>query len=148
MSEILPLANGEFSKVEVSSDGRRLTLGRIDAIKALSMVPKKETDEAYEALVEALEDAIPDVRIAALKSLPSFALRRQGILFQCLSARLLDDELPVQEEAMSCLKKVAPLFPSGCEEILRRELRDNRKSHRDYAFNTLNLAARVWPEVG
>ena len=134
MSDILPLATGEFSKVEVSSDGRKLTLGRIDAIKALSTVPKKDTQEAYEALVEALEDDFPDVRIAALKSLPSFALRMQGILFHCLSDRLLDDELPVQEEAMNCLKKVAPLFPSGCEGILRRELRDTRKPHRDNAF--------------
>ena len=84
-------------------------MGRIDAIKALSMVPRKETEGAYEALVEALEDDFPDVRIAALKSLPSFALRRQGILFHCLSDRLLDDETAVQEEAMDCLKKVAPL---------------------------------------
>ena len=148
MSDILPLATGELSKVEVSSDGRKMTLGRIDAIKALSMVHKKDTEEAYEALVEALEDDFPDVRIAALKSLPSFSLRMQGILFHCLSDRLLDDELPVQEEAMNCLKKVAPLFPSGCEGILRRELRDTRKPHRDNAFTTLNLAAKEWPEVG
>ena len=148
VSDILPLATGEFSKIEVSSEGMKLTLGRIDAIKALSMVPQKETEGAYEALVEALEDDFPDVRIAALKSLPSFALRRQGILFHCLSDRLLDDETAVQEEAMVCLKKVAPLFPSGCEEILRRELRDTRKSHRDNAFATLNLSAKEWPEVG
>ena len=148
VNDILPLSTGVFSKVEVNVDGRVLTLGRIDAIKALSMTPKKETQEAYEALVDALEDDFPDVRIAALKVLPSFALRRQGILFHCLSDRLLDEEIPVQEEAMECLQKVAPLFPSGCEEILRRELRDTRKSHRDNAFTTLNLAAKEWPEVG
>ena len=49
---------------------------------------------------------------------------------------------------MTCLKKVAPLFPSGCEEILRRELRDSRKDHRGNAFEALKLASREWPEVG
>ena len=95
-----------------------------------------------------LEDDFPDVRIAALKTLPSFSLRRQGILLHCLSDRLQDDEDAVREEAMTCLKKVAPLFPSGCEEILRRELRDTRKDHRGNAFEALKLASREWPEVG
>ena len=44
-----------------------------------------------------MDDDYPDVRIAGLKSLPSFALRRQGTLFQCLSDRILDDEEPVRE---------------------------------------------------
>ena len=146
--EILPLATGESDKVELLMDGKRWRLGRIDAIKALSKVGERDAERAYETLVDALEDNFPDVRIAALKALPSFALRRQGILLHCLSDRLLDDEEPVREEAMKCLKKIAPLFPSGCEEIIRRELRDERKSHRDNAFGTLNLTAREWPEVG
>ncbi len=98
--------------------------------------------------MEALEDDYPDVRIAGLKSLPSFALRRQGILLQCLSDRLLDEEEAVREGARDCLRKVAPLFPSGCEGILRRELRDARKEHRDSAFDALKKAAKQWPEVG
>ena len=52
-------------------------------------------------------------------------------MLHCLSDRLVDEEDSVREEAMTCLKKVAPLFPSGCEEILRRELRDSRKNHRE-----------------
>ena len=146
--EILPLANGESGKVEILADGRRWLLGRIDAIKALSRVPEKDAENAYDTLVDALEDDYPDVRIAALKTLPSFSLRRQGILFHCLSDRLQDDEDSVREEAMICLKKVAPLFPSGCEEILRRELRDSRKDHRGNAFEALKLASKDWPEVG
>tara|TARA_B100000686_G_scaffold355177_1_gene470700 strand:- start:3430 stop:4665 length:1236 start_codon:yes stop_codon:yes gene_type:complete len=146
--EIVTLATGESPKLEISVDGRKLTLGRIDAIKALHRAADRDSERAYEALVDALEDDYPDVRIAALKSLPPFALRRQGILFHCLSDRLLDDEKSVREEAMACLRKVAPMFPSGCEELLRRELRDDRKEHRDNAFATLNLAAKEWPEVG
>ncbi len=147
-NEILPLANGESRKVEKMSDGKRLLLGRVDAIKALSRVSERDIEEAYDSLVDALEDDFPDVRIAALKTLPSFSLRRQGILLHCLSDRLLDDQESVREEAMGCLKKVAPLFPSGCEEILRRELRDSREDHRRNAFEALKLAAREWPEVG
>ncbi len=148
LSDIVPLASGESAKLEVSSDGIKLTLGRIDAIKALHRVKESDSEGAYEALVDALEDDFPDVRIAALKSLPSFVLRKQGILFHCLSDRLLDDEEAVREQAMACLRLVAPLFPSGCEEIIRRELRDERKEHRANAFTTLNLAAKEWPEVG
>ena len=146
--EILPLANGESGKIEILADGKRWLLGRIDAIKALAKVPEKDAERAYDSLVDALEDDFPDVRIAALKTLPSFSLRRQGILLHCLSDRLQDDEDSVREEAMKCLKKVAPLFPSGCEEILRRELRDTRKDHRENAFEALKLASREWPEVG
>ncbi|MDP6212676.1 MAG: HEAT repeat domain-containing protein [Candidatus Thalassarchaeaceae archaeon] len=146
--DILPLATGETDKVEMLTDGKRWRLGRIDAIKALSKVGEREVERAYETLVEALEDDFPDVRIAALKVLPSFALRRQGILLHCLSDRLIDEEDAVRWEAMNCLKKIAPLFPSGCEEMIRREMRDERKDHRDNAFETLKLTAREWPEVG
>ena len=146
--EILPLANGESGKIEILADGKTWLLGRIDGIKALAKVPEKDVERAYDSLVDALEDDFPDVRIAALKTLPSFSLRRQGILLHCLSDRLQDDEDSVREEAMKCLKKVAPLFPSGCEEILRRELRDTRKDHRENAFEALKLASREWPEVG
>ncbi len=146
--DILPLATGETDKVEILTDGKRWRLGRIDAIKALSKVGEREVERAYETLVEALEDDFPDVRIAALKVLPSFALRRQGILLHCLSDRLIDEEDAVRWEAMNCLKKIAPLFPSGCEEMIRREMRDERKEHRDNAFETLKLTAREWPEVG
>ncbi len=148
ISDIIPLATGDSEKVEILSDGKRWMLGRIDAIKALSKVRETDVEKGYDALVDALEDDFPDVRIAALKALPSFSLRRQGILLHCLSDRLLDDVEAVSDEAMECLKKIAPLFPSGCEEILRRELRDKRKDRRDSAFEALKLTAKEWPEVG
>jgi hypothetical protein len=146
--DIVPLASGRIAKVEVRANESKWMLGRIDAIKALHKVLESDAEQAHSALIEALDDDYPDVRIAGLKSLPSFALRRQGTLFQCLSDRLLDGEEAVREEARACLKKVAPLFPSGCEEIIRRELRDDRKEHRDNAFASLQLASRQWPEVG
>jgi len=145
---IVPLAKSEIAKIEVRTDSGKWALGRIDAIKGLHRVLDRDAEEAYEALVEALEDDFPDVRIAALKSLPSFALRRQGILIQCLSDRLLDEVSSVSDEAMECLKKVAPVFPSGCAEILRRELRADEAKRRGSAFESLRLASKEWPEVG
>tara|TARA_B100000945_G_scaffold135295_1_gene107930 strand:- start:45 stop:1256 length:1212 start_codon:yes stop_codon:yes gene_type:complete len=146
--DIVPLALGEAPKVEIMADGVKMTLGRVDAIKALHKVPDNESGEAYEALINALEDDYPDVRIAALKCLPAFSLRKQGILFHCLSDRLLDGVESVREEAMICLGKVAPLFPSGCEEILRREMRADERNRRENGFRSLRLTAKEWPEVG
>ena len=148
LTEIVSLAKGDITKIEVPAESGNWNLGRIDAIKALHKVLERDADYAYEALVDALDDDYPDVRIAGLKSLPSFTLRRQGILFQCLSDRLQDDNEDVREEARNCLRKVVPVFPSGCEGILRRELRDGRKEHRDNAFQSLQLASKYWPEVG
>ncbi|MBV44113.1 MAG: hypothetical protein CMA54_04985 [Euryarchaeota archaeon] len=147
-SDIIPLASGQVSKVEIPTIEGKWTLGRIDAIKALHKVLEEEVEQAHAALIEALDDDYPDVRIAGLKSLPSFALRRQDTLFQCLSDRLQDEVEAVREEARTCLKRVSPLFPSGCEGILRRELRDDRREHRDNAFDSLQQASREWPEVG
>ena len=98
LQDIIPLAIGKEAKIEVLTDGKKLTLGRIDAIKALHKVSESDAENGYEALVEALEDDFPDVRIAALKSMPSFVLRRQGILFHCLSDRLSDEVEAVSEE--------------------------------------------------
>ncbi|MEE2625228.1 MAG: hypothetical protein VYD50_03110, partial [Candidatus Thermoplasmatota archaeon] len=148
LSDIVPLARGQVGKVEVPTTEGKWTLGRIDAIKSLHKVLEKDVEQAHEALIGALYDDYPDVRIEGLKSLPSFALRRQDTLFQCLSDRLLDEDGTVREEARTCLKRISPIFPSGCEGILRRELRDDRKEHRDSAFESLQLASREWPEVG
>ena len=112
LSDIIGVATGKVSKVEVQSDRGTWNLGRIDAIKALHRVLEKDAEIAYETLVDALEDDFPDVRIAGLKVMPSFSLRRQGILLHCLFDRLHDDEPAVREEARECLKKVAPMFLS------------------------------------
>ncbi|MEC7708465.1 MAG: HEAT repeat domain-containing protein [Candidatus Thermoplasmatota archaeon] len=146
--EIVPLALGGSQKVEIMKDGLKMTLGRVDAVKALHKVTENDSEKAYDALIGALDDDYPDVRIAALKCLPAFSLRKQGILFHCLSDRLLDEVESVRDEAMICLTKVAPMFPSGCEEILRREMRSKEKVRRENGFESLRLTAKEWPEVG
>jgi len=146
--EILRLATGLEEKIEIKRDRGNWTLGRVDAIKALYKVPASQLEDAHNALIDALDDDFPDVRIAGLKALPAFSLRKQEMLFQCLSDRILDEHEGVREESLECLKKMAPIFPSGCEIILRREMRNNNPVHRAEAFEALQNAARDWPEVG
>lgn len=146
--EILRLATGLEEKIEIKRDRGNWTLGRVDAIKALYKVPASQLEDAHNALIDALDDDFPDVRIAGLKALPAFSLRKQEMLFQCLSDRILDEHEGVREESLECLKKMAPIFPSGCEIILRREMRNNNSVHRAKAFEALQNAAKDWPEVG
>jgi len=146
--EILPLARGD-------SDGLQLTRGqgggfarRVDAIQALHRVMQSQIDDAHGVLLDALDDDESDNRVVALRALPVFALKRHDGLLQCLSDRLLDEDPRVEDAARDCLLKVAPVFPSGCEGILRRELRDQRQDRRANAFEALRLTAESWPEAG
>ena len=73
--EILPLASGRIKKIELPlSGGKGGFAGRIDGIKALNRVLDADVDRAHEELLNALDDDYPDVRIAALKAMPSFFL--------------------------------------------------------------------------
>ena len=146
--EILPLARGD-------SDGLQLTRGqgggfarRVDAIHALHRVMQSQIDDAHGVLLDILDDDEGGNRVAALRVLPVFALKKHDGLLQCLSDRLLDEDSQVEDAARDCLLKVAPVFPSGCEEILRRELRNQRQDCRANAFEALRLTAESWPEAG
>ena len=146
--EILPLARGD-------SDGLQLTRGqgggfarRVDAIHALHRVMQSQIDDAHGVLLDILDDDESGNRVAALRVLPVFALKKHDGLLQCLSDRLLDEDPQVEDAARVCLLKVAPVFPSGCEEILRRELRNQRQDCRANAFEALRLTAESWPEAG
>ena len=146
--EILPLARGD-------SDGLQLTRGqgggfarRVDAIHALHRVMQSQIDDAHEVLLDILDDDESGNRVAGLRALPVFALKKHDGLLQCLSDRLLDEDPQVEDAARDCLLKVAPVFPSGCEEILRRELRNQRQDCRANAFEALRLTAESWPEAG
>ena len=146
--EILPLASGEAESLELSrSDGGGFAR-RSDGIKAHHRTLGSQIDSAHKVLLDALDDDSIDIRIAALEILPVFALKKHDDLLHFLSDRLLEDEERVREAARECLLIVAPVFPSGCENILRRELRDTRVDHRANAFETLRRTADSWPEAG
>tara|TARA_B100001175_G_scaffold271258_1_gene243872 strand:+ start:2933 stop:4075 length:1143 start_codon:yes stop_codon:yes gene_type:complete len=121
---------------------------RIDAILALNRVLPAMITDAHRALCEALDDDEGVIRIAGLIAMPSFAIKKHDDLFIYLSDRLLEENEQVRKAARDCLRKVAPIFPSGCEEILRRELRHDTKQHRNDAFATLKDTSRNWVETG
>ena len=146
--EILPLARGETESFELSRGDGGGFARRSDGIKALHRVLDSQIDSAHKVLLDALDDDTIEIRIAALEILPVFAVKKHESLLHCLSDRLLEDEEQVRDAARECFLKVAPVFPSGCENILRRELRDTRVDHRANAFETLRRTANSWPETG
>ena len=146
--DIVPLASGQVKMVEIPrSEGGGLAR-RIDGILALNRVLPAMVTDAHTALCEALDDDEGVIRLAGLKAMPSFAIKKHEDLFMYLSDRLLEENEHVRKAARECLRKVAPIFPSGCEEILRRELRHETKQHRDDAFATLKDTSQNWSETG
>ena len=146
--DIIPLASGEAKIVEIPrSEGGGLAR-RIDGILALNRVLPTKIIDAHEVLCEALDDDEGVIRIAALRAMPSFAIKKHDDLFIYLSDRLMEENEHVRREARECLRKVAPVFPSGCEDILRRELRHENKQHRSDAFATLKITSQNWVETG
>ena len=147
-SDIVPLASGQVKMVEIPrSEGGGLAR-RIDGILALNRVLPAMITDAHRALCEALDDDEGVIRIAGLIAMPSFAIKKHDDLFIYLSDRLLEENEQVRKVARDCLRKLAPIFPSGCEEILRRELRHEVKQHRNDAFATLKETSRNWVETG
>ena len=147
-SDIVPLASGQVKMVEIPrSEGGGLAR-RIDGILALNRVLPAMITDAHRALCEALDDDEGVIRIAGLIAMPSFAIKKHDDLFIYLSDRLQEENEQVRKVARDCLRKLAPIFPSGCEEILRRELRHEVKQHRNDAFATLKETSRNWVETG
>ena len=149
VQDIILLASGKVKKIELPiNEGKGGFAGRIDGIKALNRVMESEVDKAHSILLEALDDDYPDVRIAALKAMPSLSLRKSFTIFQFLSDRLADENDAVREASRECLKLLSPIFPSGCEDIIRRELRSSIIINRSDAFEALRLTSKRWPQAG
>ena len=146
--EIIKLAEGEIETLELSLTNGGGFVKRTDGIKALARVYENSIPKAHEILLETLDDDDVEIRIAGLEVMPSFSLKLHTDLMIYLSDRLQDEELNVRKIAMQTLQKMSPIFPSGCEDILRRELRSKNKEHRKNAFEALKLTSIAWPETG
>ena len=146
--DILRLASGEVGAVDLPRSVGGGFARRDDGIKALNRVLDDDVETAHRVLLECLDDDAIPIRVAALESMPSFSLRKHEGLIMCLSDRLLDESLEVRKEAMNSFKKMAPVFPSGCEQLLRRELRHKEKRHRESAFSALRSTSERWAETG
>jgi hypothetical protein len=146
--EILKLAEGEIETLELSLTNGGGFVKRTDGIKALARVYENSIPKAHQILLEVLDDDDVNIRIAGLEVMPIFSLKLHTDLMIYLSDRLQDDDLNVRKVAMHTLQKMSPIFPSGCEDILRRELRSTNKTHRKSAFEALKLTSIAWPETG
>jgi len=146
--EILKLAAGDVEYIQLSLTNGGGFVTRIDGIKALSRVYENLIPKAHEILLNALDDDLAEIRIAGLEVMPSFSLKLHTDLMIYLSDRLQDGDDEVELVAMQTLQKMSPVFPSGCEDILRRELRHTDKIHRKNAFEALKVTSVAWPEAG
>ena len=146
--EILKLAAGDVEYIQLSLTNGGGFVTRIDGIKALSRVYENLIPKAHEILLNALDDDLAEIRIAGLEVMPSFSLKLHTDLMIYLSDRLQDGDDEVELVAMQTLQKMSPVFPSGCEDILRRELRHTDKIHRKNAFDALKVTSVAWPEAG
>ena len=147
-SDILKLASGEVDMIDLPRTSGGGFARRNDGIRALNRVFETDIERAHRILLNCLDDDQDAIRTTALESMPSFSLRKHEGLIRCLSDRLMDDSAEVREEAMTSLIKMAPVFPSGCEEVLRRELRHEAEKHRKSAFAALKSTSQRWAETG
>nr|AIF08697.1 hypothetical protein [uncultured marine group II/III euryarchaeote KM3_31_G10] len=145
--DILSLANGEKSALEVDWLDRPHLVSQADGIKALPRIAKGNPEAAHDSLCSSLSELKPELRIAGLFSLPFIALTNPENLFEHLEELLDDVDTSVRVAASDCLKIVAPVFPSATEEILSRELRSEISSRNAAAFAALKEMCKVWPSV-
>ena len=145
--DVLPLATGALQACEVQWCGQPHLISRPDAVRALPRVSRNSEVQTHHALVAALSDIKPEVRVAGLSVLPYCALNKVDDLFEHLHELLDDVDSSVRKAASNCLAIVAPVFPSATEETLRRELRTSVKYRSKAAFKALRELCQVWPEV-
>ena len=147
--DIIPLARGELSSMDVIWKGESLTLSRIDGIMALTRIKGKgkNSSMAHQTLLLSLESDIPEIREVGLKALPEVATQKSEELFDWLSV-LLDDPVPkVRQAASKCLSLSTPIFPSGVQVILQNELRSYDNKRMEAAWKGLNSLCETWPSV-
>lgn len=147
--DIIPLAMGDISSVNVSWKGDNLVLYKPEGIIALTRIKDKGKNAslAHKTLLLALENEDPEIREAGLKALPEVATQKSDELFDWLSVLLDDPEASVRQAASKCLSLSAPVFPSGVQVILQNELRSFNKNRMDAAWKGLTSLCETWPSV-
>ncbi len=146
--EILPLCRGEIANTEVNWLEKRHMVTRVDAVRALPRIVRREVSGVHTELLCALQDEQDEVKISGLFALPYCAIVCDAEDFFARLDELLDDDSAVvRSNASECLVKVAPIFPSGIEHILSRELRNEMPVRKKAGFKALKKLAKEWPEV-
>jgi hypothetical protein len=115
---VIPLATGQIESYRVGWKEKDYQMNQLDGIKALSILSGVLAHDGHAILLKSLMDNEPEIRIAALFSLPSVAETCPDELFDHLSVLLDDSDASVRKAASDCLKNVAPIFPSATEGTL------------------------------
>lgn len=145
--DVIPLARGDVSIIEVLFEGRTVKVGRPAGIRALPRMITGPLKPMHDALVMALVDSNPEVRMAGIEVLPTCAMRDSEQLLDILAELLDDDILMVQQAASRCLGDLAADFPSGTDTLLHIELRHSVEGRRKEAWRGLRSLCSIWPDV-
>jgi len=145
--EVFSLLKGETETVSVRWKDQTISLGRINAIRALGRFHGIRVHQAHSLLIACLESDVVEDRIAALEVLPEVAVLKSDELFDWLSVLLDDQDINVRKAASRCLTITSPVFPSGVSSILANELRSSVKHRMDAAWAGLSGLCETWPEV-
>jgi len=146
--QIRDLLEKRVSSIEVRWLDKRVLLDRLDAIRAITALPRTEDEFIHKTIIEGLCSRSTQERLASLDVFLVGSLRDADEMMEMLDVMIDDPEPSVQKKAREVLVTCAPIFPSALEETIRRLLRSEKSKIRNDAFNALNQAARQWPEVG
>ncbi len=147
-NQIRDLLEKKVSTIEVRWMDKRVLLDRLDAIRAITALPRTEDDFIHKTIIDGLCSRSVQERLAALDVLLVGSLRDSDEMMEMLDVMIDDPDPTVQKKAREVLITCAPIFPSALEDTIRRLLRSDNSRVRNDAFNALNEASRQWPEVG
>ena len=147
-NQIRDLLERKVSTIEVRWMDKRVLLDRLDAIRAITALPRTEDEYIHSTIINGLCSRSIEERIASLDVFLVGALRDSDEMMEMLDVMIDDPDQTVRKKARQVLITCAPIFPSALEETLYRLLRSEEKHIRNDAFNALIEASKQWPEVG
>jgi len=145
--DIFALIKGQIETASIRWKDQTLSLGRVNAIRALGRFHGVRVQQAHSLLLACFESDSADDRVAALEVLPEVAVLKSDELFDWLSVLLDDQNINVRKAASRCLTITSPVFPSGVSSILANELRSPVRYRMDAAWAGLSGLCETWPEV-
>ncbi len=146
--QIRDLLEKRVSTIEVRWMDKRVLLDRLDAIRAITALPRTEDEYIHSTIINGLCSRSTQERIASLDVFLVGALRDSDEMMEMLDVMIDDPDKTVRKKAREVLITCAPIFPSALEETIYRLLRSEEVKIRNDAFNALREASKQWPEVG
>ncbi|MBA45298.1 MAG: hypothetical protein CMB31_01760 [Euryarchaeota archaeon] len=147
-NQIRDLLEKKVSTIEVRWMDKRVLLDRLDAIRAITALPRTEDEYIHSTIINGLCSRSSQERLASLDVFLVGALRDSDEMMEMLDVMIDDPDRTVRKKARQVLIQCAPIFPSALEETIYRLLRSEENNIRNDAFHALSEASKQWPEVG